>query len=699
MRADYLTYQRAANQCIRGLLLQLALTIVLVIYAALAKDHAAMTAAAYVGVGCIGWLCLSILFDQHRRERVEAMEVDALAASPATGSSVFEKADEFRPAAQRLAVLHKYFIPTASLVIGAILVGVGIWRFSTGRPLVNPDSYVPVGQTFISMAGWALGVGIITAVLGFFYARYTATMAKQAAWANLRAGASFTIGAAVLGMSMAVAHFVDFVGPDIIVRYLQVAFPIFMILMGAEIFVNFVLGVYRPRKAGETPRPAFDSRLLSFVAAPDKIAQSISEAINYQLGFDVTSGWFYKLLSKWLMPLALFGLLVIWGLSCLVVVQPHQRAIVLRFGRPVGEGDIGPGAHFKWPWPIETVYVPEYFTRDSKGQLEITDRTATGVRTLDLGTSAPGTKEPILWTNEHAGEEVFQFVHASAVDQRQSGQGDLADLAMVSVELPMQYAVKNVRLYDELAPPEFRDDLLKAAAKRATTLYMQQITLDDILGARRTAVSEELRRRVQAAFDALNPGPDGKPRGAGVEVLFLGIAGVHPPKTAAASFETPVSADERREANIDAAQAEAIEKLSRVVGSLPLARTIVQELDALDKLKADGATAQALAEQELKVQTLLESAGGSAAEELAKARAQRWVKHMTSRGLAARYQGQLAMYTANPGLYRAQKYFEAMKSAMQDSRVYITSEDIPDLRIDADIKDANLGTDVFKPKE
>src|SRR5437899_6248283 len=204
MRADYLTYQRATSECIRGLALQLVLTIAVVIYAALARDHAAMTAAAYLAVGCIGWLCLCIVFDQHRRERIEAMEVDAMAASPVGGSSVFEETEEFRPAAQRLAMLHRYFIPAASLVMGALLVGVGAWRFAEGQPRVSPENYTSVGQTFNSLAGWALGLGLAMAALGFVFARYTATMAKQSAWANLRAGASFSVGAAVRGLSLAV---------------------------------------------------------------------------------------------------------------------------------------------------------------------------------------------------------------------------------------------------------------------------------------------------------------------------------------------------------------------------------------------------------------------------------------------------------------------------------------------------------------
>ena len=87
----------------------------------------------------------------------------------------------------------------------------------------------------------------------------------------------------------------------------------------------------RPADPRDPADPAYRWELydsiLQRVIAPDKIAQSISEAINYQLGFDVTSGWFYKLISRWLLPLTVFGLLVIWGLSCLVVVQPGSRSL------------------------------------------------------------------------------------------------------------------------------------------------------------------------------------------------------------------------------------------------------------------------------------------------------------------------------------------------------------------------------------
>jgi modulator of FtsH protease HflK len=55
-------------------------------------------------------------------------------------------------------------------------------------------------------------------------------------------------------------------------------------------------------------------------------------------------------------------LLVVFLFSGFFTVGPQERAIKLRLGRPVGEGQkalLGPGLHFAWPYPIdEVVKVP-----------------------------------------------------------------------------------------------------------------------------------------------------------------------------------------------------------------------------------------------------------------------------------------------------------------------------------------------------
>jgi hypothetical protein len=102
MKADYLSYQRATSRSLLGLVIQLVLGLVLLLYGLFGADKAAQTAAAYVLLGVPVWLSLAILFDQHRRERIEAIEAEAFAASDAAASSVFEQSgDDLRVAAGR----------------------------------------------------------------------------------------------------------------------------------------------------------------------------------------------------------------------------------------------------------------------------------------------------------------------------------------------------------------------------------------------------------------------------------------------------------------------------------------------------------------------------------------------------------------------------------------------------------------------
>jgi modulator of FtsH protease HflK len=51
-------------------------------------------------------------------------------------------------------------------------------------------------------------------------------------------------------------------------------------------------------------------------------------------------------------------LFVVFVFSGIFKVEPQERAIKLRFGKPVGEGDkvlIGSGTHWAWPYPIDEV--------------------------------------------------------------------------------------------------------------------------------------------------------------------------------------------------------------------------------------------------------------------------------------------------------------------------------------------------------
>lgn len=702
MRADYLTYRRGAGVSAWGLVLHLLVAILLLSYGLVSRDAFATASAVFAGLGAVAWLALLIVFDQQRRERIEAMEAQSLAGERAA-SSVFDRGgEEFRVAARRLAGLFKYFFPMVSIAIALALLGTLAWRVVRSHDSIIPEKHV----SSLHM-GWGLGLGLGIAAIGFIFARYTSGMAKQDSWSNLRGGASYTVGSAILGAIQGLIQFIDLATADdlAILRILQIAPLVVMGVVGLEILLNFVLNIYRPRRAGEVPRPAFDSRLLGFAAAPDKIAQSISEAINYQLGFEASSGWFYRLLSRSLVPLVGAGLVVMWGLTSLAVIQPHQRGMILRFGR-VARADVGPGLHFKLPWPIDRVYVPEYLARTTTGRFEVKDRTTTGVRTLQLATDPPGSARPILWTGEHVGTEVFQLVGA---EDRSAGgtraQDGLNSFALVSVEVPLKYCVEDPVLFHLLAPPEQRDDMLRAVAQRELMLFFQTVGLDDVLGGDRAAISDQVRARIEGAFARLNPGEDGTARGAGVRVLSCALVGAHPPRDndVAANFEKVIEADQRYQSRLTAARTEEIRQLTAVAGSVDQARAIIAASDRLNAgqagLSPDAPPTPEEVRLEGEFEALLDNAGGETASIIGTAKAERWQRYMGIRSQAVRFAGQLAAYRAAPEVFRWNLGLEALGRATRQSRVYVTSDALRDLRGSVDLKDRDTGIEVFRPKE
>ncbi len=700
-----------------GFAIQLVFTLMLLFFGLYAKNHTAVSAAMFSLVGVFVWLSLILLFDQHRRERLEAQEAEAMAAE--AQSSVFEEsASELRVAARRLQTWYRFVLPSLSIVFGGALLALGYWRFSyvmqkgLARPGQLPASEHP---------GWAIAIGLIIAFVGFVFARFVAGMSKQSIWANLRGGSAYSVGAALLGLMLAVAQFIDVAGSDQGRRILVIGVPVMMMALGVEVFLNFLLDLYRPRKKGEYPRPAFDSRILAFLSAPDRIARSIGEALDYQFGFGVQETWFYRLLYRWWPGFVVAGVCIVWILSALYVVTPDQSGMVLRFGRVV-RANVTPGLHLKAPWPIDKVVVPEVVERDVSGMTKVVGHTSLGVRTLQLGTPPATGKGPILWSNKHTTEEVYNICQPSlaiekaaaslnaqfsgGLDQTEKDdQEDDADshanhhhardLALVAVEVPMVYSISDPMIYDQLGEPDMRDTMLRVVGQKVLTEFVSSISIDRILGADRSMLAKELKAKLQQAYDQMNPDASGKPRGAGIEILDVTVSHMHPPRELAPKFEQVVIAQQYRETKIEVAKAKQVQLLAGVAGSVDAAEKIIAAIDRYTELRDSGAPAEKVSEQELEVVRLMSNARGEAAKTLAMAQAERWNRHMHAWSDLVRYQGRVKAFTAAPLVYRADLYFDALRDSLKDSRIYLVSADIPNLHVRTDLQDKEIGVDLF----
>ena len=76
MRIDHIAYQRAARVAVVGLLVQIGLGLVLLLFGRFAGDSLFVMGSLYAWIGVLVWLGLVVVFNQHKQERLEALELD-----------------------------------------------------------------------------------------------------------------------------------------------------------------------------------------------------------------------------------------------------------------------------------------------------------------------------------------------------------------------------------------------------------------------------------------------------------------------------------------------------------------------------------------------------------------------------------------------------------------------------------------------
>ena len=703
MRIDHHAYQRATRVASFGLLLQFVIGLILLVFGLNLGDSAFVFGSMYTLSGLVVWIGLIVIFYQHKLECLEALEEDELASSRSSSAiSMFEKQDdELHVAARRLKLMHKWLMPITSLALAALL---GLLAWSMLRFMTNLTGDVENARDFLKTInrGWGISLCLGASVAAFIFSRFVAGMAKQTAWQNLRGGAAYMVGTSLLCLTIAIGIGFRFFEKDGVIEGVGYAIPIFMILLATEIVLNFILNLYRPRIPGEVPRPAFDSKILSLLAAPDNLVRSLNEAVNYQFGFDVTSTWGYQLLLRsfiWLIAIAVSSMIL---LNTMVVVEPHQQAVKFSGGRIVG-GVHESGILWKLPWPFQTTEVHD----------------VSRIRWLYLTGKQVRMKTPLqrwgnfstvnVWTESLEGRtdvKMIPFiVGASRLQIDQVGSGyistevtevvteDVSSLySLVIAEIILEYRIKNeggLLDYLRFAPEtkgrrnllDDRERTLQALALSEVNDYLAQLSLDEVLALGDASLSRELKDRIQTSFDELHTG---------VEVVAVSLPTMRPIEGVEGAFEElGISREARREAmattNLIVARTQIVD-----LGSPEYLDPVLEGIDEWQRLRQDlGVDARETIAQRQVVENLLFKGGGMNAQAIAMAENERWIRVLESMTKASRIQGQIPAYRAAPELYRQREIMRVLTGSLAFNRKYFVGIDPDRVSIDVELKELN----------
>lgn len=279
------------------------------------------------------------------------------------------------------------------------------------------------------------------------------------------------------------------------------------------------------------------------------------------------------------------------------------------------------------------------------------------IQTLSVGFTPEGDndhKEKVaLWTVAHTKEDNFLVANREQADVSAAAAGTkkAPPVSLITVSIPVQFQITN--LVDWAYNHESASNLLQQLATREVVRYLVSADVNELMTHSRYDASIALRDRIQTASDALK---------LGARVLFVGLQDLHPPVKIAPEYQKVVSAIQKKQAMIIAAEAVAI-------------------------------TNNTLAEAQALVLTNT-------------AEAERIRLELTASARAAAFTNQIPAYKAAPSVYQQRLYAQTFPQAIANARKYIIVATNTDNVISFDLitrpEDeyiGKLGTAITEPKK
>lgn len=624
--------------------------------------------SGFFAISAISWLILSatliwavLVIQFHQRALAEQEKLDlSQLVKTKEGPTIFQTKDErttmLNVAQRRLQLLEKWFVPIFSVAIAAYQLAIGLFLLKTILPAGQFEAKQPLICAICMTA---------IAFLSFLVSRYATGMAAQMQWKPLRAGGSILLAIAILSfalaISLALAQFKIFT----VINVINFVIPILLLILGTETSLNVILDIYRPRLKDQYARSAFDSRLLGIINEPGGIFRTAASAIDYQFGFKVSQTWFYKLLEKAVVPLLLFAAITLYLLSSIVVVHPDQQAIIEHFGDPART--IGPGLAFKWPWPIDVAY-----KHPTKKIMEIS---IGFVPKIDKETGEV-IREPLLWGKEHY-EQEYHLLVASEHTGGKLAPGAVP-VSLVIAAVPVQYRIKDLHsfIYNHSEPEKLLESICyRELTKFAASAKIEVTTSDDenksLLSAGRAEAKEILTQKIQSAADKT---------GLGVEIVFLGLQGIHPPPEVAPDYQKVVGAVQIKQALILIAQAIRNRTLSALAGSVEDANNLYSLAAEYQNAKEKNQT-EKIEKLEDALDLAFAQAKGDIFSTLRQAQSYAFEKATLAQATGQRFASQLKAYKAAEEIYKSEQRLMVLEEALQNIRKYVVVADQNDTQV------------------
>ncbi len=227
----------------------------------------------------------------------------------------------------------------------------------------------------------------------------------------------------------------------------------------------------------------------------------------------------------------MIALVAVFLISGFFTVGPQEKAILLRFGRPVGEGEkalLGAGAHWAFPYPIdEVVRVPITELQQVRSS---------------VGWFAQTPEQETLGQEPPAGPSLNPAIDSYVLT---------ADGNIVHARATLTYRIQDpIRYVFNFANAS---NLIQSALDNALLATAARFSVDDLLTRDRLGFQEAVRRRVEQLIAAQD---------LGIAVEQCSVVS-RAPRQVAQAFQNVINAGQNRDRLLNEARSEANQLLSR----------------------------------------------------------------------------------------------------------------------------------------
>ena len=542
-----------------------------------AGSLAGLVSALFLGLGVLVAIVSWFQMRLEERERLEKLEGDELAKTR-SASAMFEAKDaELFPAQRSREQFERFFVPAFTVLLLVLQAGGAylLWRW-----LSRGTTVADVKEPIAGLSSF----GLLALVL-FLLGRFSATVARLQRHRLLRPGANYLLCNAVLCLVVALGLVAVWAGFPKTEFYVAHVLCGLLGLVALETLIQLVLEIYRPRVRGKVERPLYESRLIGLLGQPEGLVTTAAQAMDYQFGFKVSETWFYRFFEKalgWLILLQVGALLLS---TCVVFIEAGEQGLLEHFGKPVqSRSPLGPGAHLKWPWPIDQVhrFRTEQIQTFTVGTVEDTDHER---------------ERYVLWSQGHHGETNFLVANREQLSQAATNQAAskrTPPVSLLTVSVPVQFQITNLVEWaynNEEAPA-----LLEGLGTREVVRYLVGADMAEIMSYGRQETALALRDRIQAVANQHK---------LGAQIISVGLGDLHPPVKVAPEYEKVIAASQTKQAKKLAAQADDIrtnalaeaqavsllnkanaERTAREVGALAQAALFANQIPAFEAAPA-----------------------------------------------------------------------------------------------------------------